>query len=90
MDWTIDDVGKFLNESDSYDALSLELITDILGDEEGYQFIEQFNLEFDEEDEIYWKDFPTMSNFKDLCKDDDFIALIIAYFDCDEINIIDK
>jgi hypothetical protein len=88
VDWTIDDVENFLEDSDDYDTLSIELITDILGEEEGYQFIDDFDLEFDADDEIPWKEFPSMLNFDELCQDDNFIALIMAYFDCDEITIV--
>lgn len=90
MDWTIDDLENFLEESDDFDALSTELIIDILGETEAQQFIEDFDLEFNNDDEIPWKEFSAMLNFEELCQDDNFIALIIAYFDCDEITIIDE
>lgn len=87
MEYTISQLEEFLDTTDSYNALSFELVIDILGEDGANEFRNTYQLEFDEEDEIPWDKFSSYDVFEEMCHDDDFIALIGAYFD-EDITII--
>jgi len=88
MDWTLKKFKDFLMDTEDFDTLSLDFIEDILGEEEAQDLINDYNIELNEDDEIIWSEFTSQDNFEELCQDDDFISLITAYFDLDEIVFI--
>ena len=91
MEITFEDLKNLLEEeTDEYDILSLDMIEDMLGEYQTQEFLELSNIELDDNDEIFWYMILKLENLEELCDDDDFISLITAYFNLDEIIIIDE
>lgn len=84
MNFTISTLKDFLNLTSSYDVLPSDLIYDILGDTVAEEFQTKYQLSLN--DDIPWNEIANYGNFNDFVMDDNFTALISAYFDI-EVNI---